>query len=170
MKRAFFDIDTQIDFMYPSGSLYVPGAEKLVPMIANLNRYAMEQGIPLISTACTHAEDDPEFRIWGPHCVAGTVGWQKPAVTLAGQRILEKQELDMFSSPLLPGLLAEMDADEYVVYGVVTEVCVKFAADGLLRIGKKVSIVTDAVLAFNAAKGEQYLRDFAGAKISSSEI
>ena len=40
MKTAFFDVDTQIDFLYPAGALYVPGAERIVPAIAALNRYA----------------------------------------------------------------------------------------------------------------------------------
>ena len=30
MKTVFFDIDTQIDFVYPAGSLYVPGAEHIL--------------------------------------------------------------------------------------------------------------------------------------------
>jgi nicotinamidase/pyrazinamidase len=161
MKRAFFDIDAQIDFVLPTGALYVPGAEKIIPAIAALNRYAVGQGIPLISTVCAHAEDDPEFRIWGPHCVSGTVGQQKPAATLVGQTILEKSELDLFRSSRLPGLLEHLAADAYVVYGVVTEVCVKFAAEGLLRTGTPVTIVTDAIQAFDTAAGDLFLRDFA---------
>ena len=34
MTTVFFDIDTQIDFMYPAGALYVPGAERIVPVVA----------------------------------------------------------------------------------------------------------------------------------------
>ena len=34
MKQLFFDVDTQIDFLFPAGSLYVPGAEKLIPTVA----------------------------------------------------------------------------------------------------------------------------------------
>ena len=30
MRTVFFDVDTQIDFMFPSGALYVPGAEQIV--------------------------------------------------------------------------------------------------------------------------------------------
>ena len=36
----FFDIDTQIDFVYPAGALYVPGAEHILPVVAELNRRA----------------------------------------------------------------------------------------------------------------------------------
>ena len=43
MKTVFFDVDTQIDFLYPAGALYVPGAEKVVEQIAALNRFAGSQ-------------------------------------------------------------------------------------------------------------------------------
>src|SRR5580658_6064472 len=133
MKTIFFDIDTQIDFVYPAGALYVPGAEQILPMIGELNRRA-----PLvISTMDAHAENDPEFQIYPHHCVVGTTGQHKPASTLLDQRdrqrILEKQTLDCFSSPQLAPLLTELNADRYVVYGVVTEICVRFAALGLLK-------------------------------------
>ena len=50
MKTVFFDIDTQLDFMYPAGALYVPGAEKIVDQIAALNRFAGAEGIPLVAS------------------------------------------------------------------------------------------------------------------------
>jgi nicotinamidase/pyrazinamidase len=37
MKTVFVDVDTQIDFLFPAGALYVPGAERLLPAIARLN-------------------------------------------------------------------------------------------------------------------------------------
>jgi len=46
MSAVFFDVDSQLDFLYPAGALYVPGAEKIVPAIARLNRFAAERGIP----------------------------------------------------------------------------------------------------------------------------
>lgn len=155
MKRLFLDIDTQIDFVFPSGALYVPGAEKILPAVAALNRYAKF----LISTACSHSENDPEFKAWPPHCIAGTAGQQKPAATLVGQTIFEKQHMDLFLSPALP----DLSADEYIVYGVVTEVCVKFAAEGLLKIGKPVTVVTDAIQAFDQPAADAFLRTFTAA-------
>jgi len=172
MKTVFFDIDTQIDFLYPAGALYVPGAEKLLGTLADLNRRA-----PLvISTMCTHSEDDPEFKVYPHHCVAGTVGQQKPVILLREKRaaipsradgveqiILEKQELDCFSNPLLMPLLGELNADRYVVYGVVTEICVKFAAFGLLKTGKRVEIVKDAVKALDDAVASKMFSEFSAA-------
>src|SRR5271154_3596964 len=65
MKTVFFDIDTQIDFVYPAGALYVPGAEHILPVVGQLNRHAPA----LISTMDAHSEDDPEFQVFPHHCV-----------------------------------------------------------------------------------------------------
>lgn len=150
MKTVFFDVDTQLDFLLPAGALPVPGASALIPVIARLNRFAREHRIPLISTMDAHSEQDPEFQTWPPHCVSGTLGQRKPESTLCGQIILEKQALDCFSVETLPGLLDELRAEKYVVYGVVTEVCVRFAAAGLQKTGALVEIVTDATMALDA--------------------
>jgi nicotinamidase/pyrazinamidase len=184
MKTVFFDIDTQIDFVYPAGALYVPGAERILPVIGELNHRA-----PLvISTMDAHSEDDPEFQIYPPHCVVGTSGQNKPAITLLDQRatipvasrgpvasqgpaaqdgvrqlILEKQKLDCFSSPHLEPLLAQLNADRYVVYGVVSEICVRYAAFGLLETGKPVELVRDAVKALNEQAANEMFQEFAAA-------
>jgi nicotinamidase/pyrazinamidase len=165
VKTVFFDIDTQIDFLYPAGALYVPGAERIIPAVAELNRRA-----PLvISTMCAHSEDDPEFQIYPHHCVVCTTGQSKPAATLldksdaARQVILEKQELDCFSNPRLSTLLAEFGAERYVVYGVVTEICVRFAAFGLLKRGQRVEIVTDAVKALDEGAARKMFSEFQAA-------
>jgi nicotinamidase/pyrazinamidase len=167
MKTVFFDVDTQIDFLYPAGALYVPGAEKIVEQIAALNRFAGAHGIPLVSTMDAQSEDDPEFKAWPPHCVVATTGQQKPEATLltkrvavpntpglrdlegAHQYLLEKQTFDCFTNVNLTGLLERLAAERYVVYGVVTEICVKLAAFGLLKTGKRVELVTDAVRSLN---------------------
>jgi nicotinamidase/pyrazinamidase len=160
MKTVFFDIDTQIDFVYPSGALYVPGAEHILPVIGELNRRAPL----LISTMDAHGEDDPEFQVYPHHCVVATTGQHKPAITLRdGQVIIEKQKLDCFSSPLLRPLLANLNADRYVVYGVVTEICVFYAAHGLLKTGKRVEVVTDAVKALDEQAASKMFQEFTAA-------
>jgi nicotinamidase/pyrazinamidase len=165
--KVFFDIDTQIDFVFPAGALYTSGAERVIPAVAALNRYAGEQGIPLISTMCAHPEDAKEFQVWQPHCVTGTVGRQKPAATLladkAKQIFIEKDALDLFSNPAVLPLLDKLAADECYVYGVLTEYCVKSAIMGLLKNDRKVWLVTDAIAHYSQTGGERVIRDFVAA-------
>jgi nicotinamidase/pyrazinamidase len=191
MRTIFFDIDSQLDFLYPAGALYVPGAERIVPAIAHLNRYAAAHGIPVISTTDAHAENDPEFRDWPPHCVAGTTGQHKAEATLlekrvvvpnrecdlalelAQQIIVEKQNVDVFTALNLPRIVEHLAADAFVVYGVVTEICVLFAARGLLKYGKPVTIVTDAVRALTpeaSARALAEIRAGGGEIALASEI
>jgi nicotinamidase/pyrazinamidase len=178
VKTVFFDIDTQVDFLYPAGALYVPGAETVVEQVAALNRYAAAHGIPVVSTMDAHTEDDPEFRQWPPHCVAGTAGQQKPAATLLDKRtvipsspcaveigdarqiLLEKQSVDCFTNPNLPALLERLGAERCVVYGVVTEICVKNAAIGLLKTGRRVELVRDAIRSLNQVDADKFLAEF----------
>jgi nicotinamidase/pyrazinamidase len=169
MKTVFFDIDTQIDFVYPAGALYVPGAGRILALVGELNRSAPM----LISTMDAHSEDDPEFQIYPHHCVVGTTGQHKPAITMIEsdrQFILEKQKLDCFSSPQLVPLLERLQAERYVVYGVVTEICVRCAAFGLLRTGKQVEIVTDAVKSLDEQKSREMFSEFsaAGGRLTTS--
>jgi len=181
MSTVFFDIDSQLDFLCPAGALYVPGAERLVPAIARLNRWAASQSIPVISTADAHAENDPEFAVWPHHCVAGTMGQHKAEATLlekrvvvpnvpcelsiegAQQIVIEKQDVDMFTVPNLRGVVDRLGAQQCVVYGVVTEICVWFAALGLLKAGRAVTVVTDAVETLNALHSERVLGEIVAA-------
>jgi nicotinamidase/pyrazinamidase len=171
MRTVFFDVDTQIDFMFPAGALYVPGAETILDRVGALNRYAIAHGIPLISTMDAHTENDPEFDIYPHHCVAGTLGQRKPAETLVGQHFVAKQKLDCFTSPELPGLLARFGAERYVVYGVVTEICVKLAVTGLLKTGARVEIVMDAVRSLSDDAAAKWIAEFraSGGALTSSD-
>jgi nicotinamidase/pyrazinamidase len=191
--KAFFDIDTQLDFVTPGGALYGPGAERLIPAVAALNRHAAEHAIPLISTTDAHPENAAEFKVWPPHCVTGTFGQQKPTATLlpnraivpydaafdiatlnnaASQFIVEKDDLDMFSNPYLPRLLFGLDVTECVVYGVFIDYCVKCAIVGLVRSGFHVSLITDASASISQEAGDRVVSEFVaagGSLISSSE-
>ena len=191
MKTVFFDIDTQLDFMVPAGALYVPSAETILDRIATLNRFAAAQNTPVISTVDAHSEDDPEFKQWPHHCVSGTTGQQKCGVTLLEKRvvvpnkapngscapviagiqqiIIEKQTIDVFSNRNLVAILHELGAGRYVVYGVVTEICVKHAVAGLLKTGARVEVVTDAIRSLTDEAGVKALAGFtaSGCKLTT---
>jgi nicotinamidase/pyrazinamidase len=162
--RAFFDIDTQIDFVFPAGALYSPGAERVIPKVAALNKYAEEHAIPLIASMCAHSENSEEFKVWPPHCIKGTVGQQKPAAaTQPGQIIIDKDDLDPFSNPETDRLLESLHIDECVVYGVLTEYCVKLAIMGLRARRKRVLLVTDAIAHYSESGGATVVQEFLAA-------
>lgn len=178
-KTVFWEVDAQADFMLPGGKLYVRGAEKIIPHIERLVSAAVEAGALLVSSADSHLEDDPEFKTFPPHCLRGTPGariiseglarnfciipnddsLQLPKHVLSfPQVIFEKQTLDVFDNPHASALVERLSRDaEYVVFGVVTEFCVRCAAKGLLERGRKVAIVRDAIETLEPGAGRRAL-------------
>jgi nicotinamidase/pyrazinamidase len=79
------------------------------------------------------------------------------AVDGAQQIIVEKQTVDVFAAPNLGRVVEQLAADRFVVYGVVTEICVLFAVRGLLKMGKPVTVVLDAIETLKAEDSERAL-------------
>jgi nicotinamidase/pyrazinamidase len=74
------------------------------------------------------------------------------------QVLLQKQTLDIFESRHAEPLVNRLPpAAEIVVFGVVTEYCVRLAAKGLLQRGRRVSVVRDAVETLNPEEGRKAL-------------
>lgn len=182
---VFFDVDTQVDFMKPSGSLYVPGAEDLVPNLRRLMEYARAEEIPVLSSADAHPPDDPSFGQWPPHCVVGTPGQKRipetqwsgavvipnrpgdfhPPREWRGQFIIEKQEYDATTNVHCADILESLGARRHVVFGVATEYCVRGTALGLRKRGLKVDLVTDAIKEINPQDGRKALEEMAEAGV-----
>jgi nicotinamidase/pyrazinamidase len=174
---VFWEVDPQADFMLPGGKLYVPGAERLLPNIRKLTDAARQGPVFLVSHGCYHAKDDPEFKTFPPHCIQGTKGAEfvrealtdrvitipnEPTAALPHdlsqyqQILLEKQTLDIFESRHAGELVERLGPDaEFVVFGVVTEYCVRLAAKGLVERGRRVSIVQDAIETLKFEDGQR---------------
>ncbi len=167
MENIFFvDVDTQRDFMLSTGSLYVPGAERIIPKLRRLFDFARKNEITILSSMDAHSPEDPEFQKFPPHCIRGSEGQRKLDETLLPrplvfqnklvdrnlrddvrkyqQLIVEKQDLDLFSNPVAERLLRLL-APRAIVFGVTTEYCVKSACLGLRRRGVHTVVVSDAI-------------------------
>ena len=176
-RTVFWDVDTQADFMLPGGKLYVPGAEKIIPNLAALIATAQRYAIFVVSSADAHTPTDEEFSLYPPHCIAGTPGQAKlpetllprravipnqpaalPAFAALDQVVVEKQKLDVFTNPNTEALLKQLGREtDFVVFGVVTEICVAQAARGLLDRGYRLRLVRDAVESLDRAQAQALL-------------
>ncbi len=177
--QVFIDIDTQFDFISKDGALSVPGAEQIRGNLQALTHYALDNGIQIIASADAHPANDKEFEIFPPHCVQGTPGQKKIKETSVpntlviknailetaphellnrtDQLLLEKQTYDVFTNPNAARLVKAANAEEYIVYGVATDYCVKAAVLGLLEGGHKAIVVEDAIAAVTEETGLEAL-------------
>jgi nicotinamidase/pyrazinamidase len=182
MKRILWDVDTQVDFMEPSGKLYVPNAKDVAPAMERLVDAARAVRLIHVASADDHELTDPElsdtpdFRNTYPrHCLRGTRGAEKILETkqrdplplslvpfppgliprlIEGKReiLLLKKNFDVFTNPNTDALLDVLDPDEIVVFGVATDVCDDAAIRGFLQRGRRVLFVEDAASGLDEAR------------------
>ena len=192
-STVFVDVDTQVDFVQPTGALYVPHAETLEPAFARLLTAARAAGAPIVASADAHPPDDPEFAIFPPHCLAGSAGAARVASTVPVSQVvvsangagalaarpdgatvvLEKVAFDLFTNPAADAVLQATGATTAVVFGVALDYCVRAAALGLRARGFDTVLVTDAtkpVTAEGGAKAETELREAGVRFLTTDEV
>ena len=184
----FWDVDTQYDFIHPDGKLYVPGAESIVPILGALTDYAHGRGIRIIASADDHVPGHrelsatPDWRTTFPeHCMRDTPGQVKISETTLRDQLIIQPELDLgvpdrvrghdgdilflkhwfdvFTNANVPAVLDLLRPTRIVLYGVATDVCDKYAIEGLLDRAPQaeVSFVVDAARAIHAEEVDALL-------------
>ena len=197
----FWDVDTQHDFMRPEGKLYVPGAETIAPTLRALTDHAHRERIRIVASADDHVaghrelSPTPDFLTTFPeHCMRGTAGQRKIAETALhrpliiepeadpdvtgrlrghpGDILLHKHWFDVFTNENLPAVLDVLAPDRIVLYGVATDVCDRFAIEGLRRQYRSIELwfVTDAARAIHPERTEELLAEWraAGVRLTDS--
>jgi len=181
----FYDIDTQRDFLVPGGKLYVPGAERILPRLEDLTRFARQNRIAIAGSVDRHFPTDAELQPNGgaypEHCMNGTDGQRKVAATApqqpcwienrdyteaelqdllrpGGEIYIEKQDIDIFAGNR--NAASVFDAvlrgkTDVVVYGVVTEICVDLALAALKDRPVRLHVPVDAIAALDEKRGAE---------------
>lgn len=169
MKRFVIIVDMQQDFVAADGALPIAGAEELVaPMQSWLATLRPDEIAGVLFTQDTHLAavyaQSEEAEQFPPHCVRGTPGWElvidpavlDPAIPCYG---LAKGVFDMWAEPDVrvhqfdspdggdrDALFAQLQAigvEEVVVVGVAADYCVRWAVEGLIKRGFRVTVPAD---------------------------
>ncbi len=129
-STALLVVDMQNDFVDKGGKLYVPDAEKTVEPIKTLISKFRENGSLVIYTQDWHMKDDPEFKIWGEHAVAGTWGAEifPPISPEREDFLVKKYRYDAFFGTSLDYILRVKNVRNLVVTGTVANICVLHTA------------------------------------------
>jgi nicotinamidase-related amidase len=157
---ALVVVDMQNDFVSPGGALVVPDAARTVPVIAGLLARARDARARVFYTQDTHAEGDPEFPIWGAHCLEGSWGWQivDALAPQPGERVIRKLRYDGFFGTSLDHELRLAGIQTVVVCGTVANICVLHTAGSAALRGYRVVVPVDAVSAITPFDLEAALR------------
>ena len=129
--------------------------------------------LPLIFTMDTHLENDPEFAVWGRHCVAGTEGSMLAKVlsSFEGHRIT-KRHFDSFYDSDLDGVLRANGISRIFLSGISTDICVLHTAAGEFFRNYGISVISDlcsSIAEENHNIGLENMRKNYGARIITAE-
>jgi nicotinamidase/pyrazinamidase len=148
-STGFLIVDMLNDFIRPDGVLPVPKGEALIPVIARARRAAKEAEATIFYLCDAHRKDDPEFKAWPPHAVAGTPGAQVVDELAPDEEdvVIPGRRFSGFFGTDLDVHLRERGITRVVVCGVYTDICVYHTVADACQLTYEVAVGRNAVAA-----------------------
>ncbi|MHB1439165.1 MAG: cysteine hydrolase family protein [Cuniculiplasma sp.] len=140
-ERAFIGVDLVRDFINgkfgSENSIKV--AEGSLEFLRRINSKEM-----IILTLDSHMENDPEFAIWGEHCLRGTEGAELyPGFDSLCAYHIHKRYYDAFYQSDLEGFLNASGVLELFIFGISTDICVLHTVAGAFFRYFKINVIED---------------------------
>jgi nicotinamidase-related amidase len=170
IKAAWIVIDLVNDFV--SGRFGSPRsiqvAKKTGEVIRNIGGL-----IQVVFTMDTHIPDDPEFKVWGEHCLQGTEGSELHEIVkeCIGHRI-HKRHFDSFFQSDLDGYIRAIGAEHLYLSGISTDICVQHTAAGSFFRYYDTTIISDLCASIderNHKNALEFMRKNYGARIIKAD-
>ncbi|QQY80242.1 nicotinamidase-related amidase [Keratinibaculum paraultunense] len=160
--KALLIIDMLKDFIDKEGKLTTgPAGEKIVEFIQKKTNEFREKDYPIIYICDNHEEDDKEFDMFPPHCIAGTEGSQiiQQLQVKDGDKIIKKRRYSAFYGTDLDLYLREKGVDEIYLVGVCTNICVLYTAADARNLAYKVNVFKEGIASFDEEAHEFALKE-----------
>jgi ureidoacrylate peracid hydrolase len=165
-RTAVVVIDMINDFCKPGGLMVLPGYERLVPQQLQVIAAARDNGVPVIWVHDMHRPNVRQDREWlkrTPHCIEDT--WGVEIVDELGARADEihvtKRRYSAFFQTDLDLSLKDLGVDQIIVFGVVTNICVRSTVHDAFFNGYEVVVPQDCCAATGPREQESSLYDIA---------
>ncbi|MEI6450215.1 MAG: isochorismatase family cysteine hydrolase [Actinomycetes bacterium] len=175
-RRAIVVVDMLVGFCR-HGALCSPRYDPLVARLRTYLAAAEAEGVPLVFLVDTHAPDDPEFKMFPPHCVKGS-GEDEVVAELKELAdrgtVVRKHTFSGFQDTELDAVLERLAPEVIEVAGVCTDICVVYAVYDLRMRGYEVVVHADLVETYDAPghdaeeldrRALAHIRDVLGASV-----
>jgi len=165
-RTAVLVIDMINEFCKPGGKMVLPGYESLMPAQTALIARARALDVPVIFVQDSHRKNMRRDREWvkrTPHGIEDT--WATQVIDdLAPHpddiRVI-KHRYSAFFQTDLDLVLKDMLIDQVVIFGVVTNICVRSTVHDAFFLGYEVVVPADACAATGPREQESTLYDIA---------
>ena len=147
MAKVVLVVDMLRGFLEEGYPLYI-GAEarQVIPNIQRLLDEELNQDSRIFFICDRHDPDDLEFRMFPPHCVAGTAEAEVvPELVGYPAEIIPKKRYSGFFATPLEEKLKELKPDKLIICGVLTNICVLHTTADARNRDYEVEIPVDCV-------------------------
>ncbi len=151
MSRVVIVVDMLRGFLEEGYPLYCGAkARSIIPNIQKLLEEELSQGAKIFYLCDRHLPDDPEFKMFPPHCIEGTAEAEIiPELKAFPGEIIPKRRFSGFYDTPLEKKLKELAPDKVIVCGVCTDICVCHTVADARNRDYYVEVPVDCVASFN---------------------
>jgi nicotinate phosphoribosyltransferase len=175
MANAILVIDMLRGFMEEKNPLYCGDrARRIIPNIQRLLEKEQAQGSKIFYICDHHDPDDLEFKMFPPHCIAGTVESEViPELAKYPGDVIKKKRYSAFYGTDLENKLKKLKPDRIIVCGVCTDICVCHTVANARNRDYQVDVPVDCVASFDEKAhyfALEHMEKVLGAKLTSSAV
>ena len=175
MANAVLVIDMVRGFLEEGHPLYCgERARRIIPGVQYLLEQELARDAKVFFICDHHAPDDAEFKLFPPHCIAGTAEAEL-IPELAGYQgeVIPKRRFSAFFDTPLEERLNELGPERLIVCGVCTDICVLHTVSDARSRGWEVEVPVGCVASFDERAHHfalEHMEKVLGAKLTSARI
>jgi ureidoacrylate peracid hydrolase len=165
-RAAVVVVDMINEFCKPGGAMVLPGYERLVPPQRQVIAAARAAGMPILWVHDMHRANVRQDREWlkrTPHGVENT--WAVEIIDDLGARAddihVVKRRYSAFFGTDLDLTLKDLGVTQLVIFGVVTNICVRSTVHDAFFLGYDVAVPRDCCAATGPREQDSSLYDIA---------
>ena len=170
-KKAIIVVDLVHDFV--DGKFGSDCAKEVARKIREF--LLRSKDIVIVMTRDCHIKDDPEFSVWGEHCLQGTEGSELvPELSDINSHVVTKRHYDAFYDSDLDGFLRARRITSLLVCGISTDICVRHTVAGAFFRNYRIAILEDLCASIDPDAHEKALKEmkniYGASVIMSGEV
>jgi nicotinamidase-related amidase len=153
-------IDMLRGFLEEGYPLYIgKEARNIIPNIQGLLERELARESKIFFVCDNHDPDDLEFKMFPPHCIAGTAEAEViPELSKYPGEIIPKKRYSAFFNTNLDEVLKNIKSDKLIVCGVLTDICVMHTIADARNRDYNAEVPIDCVAALDK-KTQQFALD-----------
>ena len=151
MANVVLVIDMLKGFLEEGYPLYAGvQARQIIPNIQGLLEQELKQGAKLFFVCDQHDPDDLEFKMFPPHCIAGTPEAKViPELKKYPGEVIPKKRYSAFFNTQLEEKLKQLKPGKLIVCGVLTDICVMHTVADARNRDYNIEVPVDCVAAID---------------------